>query len=172
MSKRKLNRRANASGIHIGAKQLSEANAPRLSKPNPLDKIVERSKPSGNSAFQIGGQELREVSMRRDRKANDEKSREQIELSKELGDDAAMTVDDFALALEFVRDKFGIVLRSAWNSLSTRPKITARELFALCVSVNDGTHHRDRVLAMSRLTKLGFRVSFTVDGPRPAAALR
>jgi hypothetical protein len=54
-SKRKLNRRANASGIRIGAKQLSEANGPRSSKPNPLDKIVQRSKPSGNSAFQIGG---------------------------------------------------------------------------------------------------------------------
>ena len=39
-----------------------------------------------------------------------------------------------------------------------------------CIDVvEEGTSYRDRVLAVRRLSKLGFRVSFTEDGPRPGA---
>ena len=121
--------------------------------------------------LQIGGNDLRDAAnphaaLRRNRKKQDASNRERIERRKELGDDAPLSVDDFGTALEVVRDKFGIVLKPAWGSLLARPKFTARELFALCVAVDDGTTYRDRVLAVRRLARLGFRVSFTADGPR------
>ena len=123
--------------------------------------------------MKLSNQTLRDAAnpheaLRRDRKRREAENRERIERSKELGSDAPLSADDFKLALKFVRDKFDIVLNSSWVSHSIRPKITARELFALCVSVEDGTTYRDRVLAVRRLSRLGFRVSFTENGPRPA----
>ena len=79
-----------------------------------------------------------------------------------------MTVAELNAAIVFCEEKFGIVLTS-WGSFSTRPKFSARELWALCAGAEEGTSHRDRVLAVRRLSKLGFRVSFTEDGPRPGA---
>jgi len=106
--------------------------------------------------------------LRRDRKRREAANREQIERRKELGDDAPMSVDDFATAVESVRDKFGIVLNSNWWAYTIRPKVSARQLFALAAAIEGGVTYRDRVISLNRLRKLGFRVSFTENGPRPA----
>lgn len=91
-----------------------------------------------SAGFTISGDQLHDAAnphaaLRRDRKRREAANRERVERSKELGEDA-MSLEDFATAVEFVRDKFGIVLRPAWGSLFARPNFTARELFALCVN--------------------------------------
>jgi hypothetical protein len=146
-----------------------------MTKTEELDQIVSRARPSGNAAFRIRPEDLttnrkaanRRADDRRDRNTRAAMKRERIERQKELGNNAAMDVDEFHEAVDFVKDEFGIVLNSSWGSFSTRPNITERELFALCAAVEDGTTYRDRVLAVRRLSRLGFRVSFIPDGPRP-----
>ena len=125
-----------------------------------LDRIVSRSKPAGNSAFQIGVHDLREVSTPRGRKRREFESRERVERTRELGGDGAMTADEFKLALKFIKDTFGVSLNSTWTACTIRPRITARELFALVAGIEQGVTYRDRVLAVNRLRQLGFRVSF------------
>jgi hypothetical protein len=139
-----------------------------------LDKIVDRPMPHGNVAFQIRPEDIltnrnaatRNAAKRRDRKSRTAAKCERIERQKELGKDSPMDVDAFEAAVEFVRAEFGIVLNSSWGSFTTRPRITERELFALCAAVDDGTTYRDRVLAVRRLSKLGFRVQFVGMDPR------
>ena len=135
-----------------------------------LDAIVTNAMPSGNVAFSVTDnpdglttdrfKATQRAAKRRDRKSRAPAKRERIERRHELGNDAAMDVDAFEAAVEFVREEFGIVLHSSWGSFTTRPRITERELFALCAAVEEGTTYRDRVLAVRRLSRLGFRVSF------------
>ena len=145
-------------------------------KTEELDAIVRRAQPGGNVAFRVHTDDVllpaqharRRAAERRDKNSRSALSRKRIERAKELGSDSRMAVDELEAAIEDIRDSFGIVLHSNHSGFSVRPNVTQRELFALAAAVEAGTTYRDRMKAVNRLRKLGFRVTFTADGPKPS----
>jgi len=68
----------------------------------------------------------------------------------------AMSAEEIPVALGFIRSMFGLSLRLA---IGARPRLSSRELFALCSAVDDAAGHRERVVAVSALVRSGFHVS-------------
>lgn len=124
----------------------------------------------GNVAFAIKPDDVttrrkasRRAADRRDRERMSAKDRRRFERQKELGDDAPMNASEFDQAIEDIREAFGIALSSTWAGITVRPRCSRRELFAAAAAVREGTSHRDRVKAVQRLSKLGFRLVFDGD---------
>ncbi len=128
-------------------------------------------------SFSIVGQPLTDAfnpglaKRRRLKRKKEVAERRRLEKTKELGD-TALTVAELDDALAFVKSKLGIKLHTLLGAGLLRPKFSIRELLSACTAVQEGTTYRDRVQAVRRLQKMGFRVSFTVDGHGPSELRR